>query len=96
MDTKIVVAIDRDGAARFLYSDAASVCGLIRAVRGRTWRASHVEPAPDGTWSADMWPAARRLREIGIEPGVTLLGPFRSRGAALAAEARWLKRAFGI
>ena len=42
-------------------------------------RASHVEPDSDGNWWADMGPS-----------GGPVLGPFGTRGEALAAERRWL------
>jgi len=44
-------------------------------------RASHVEPDVDGNWFADMGPV-----------GGPVLGPFRSRTEALAAERWWLRR----
>jgi hypothetical protein len=43
-------------------------------------RASHVEPTPDGRWTADMRPM--------IGP---VLGPFALRSEALAAEHAWLE-----
>ena len=46
----------------------------------KTRRASHVEPAADGTgWTADMSPM-----------GGPILGPFHLRSEALAAEITWL------
>lgn len=42
-------------------------------------RASHVEPDQDGNWSADMGPSRGPV-----------LGPFKSRSEALAAERAWL------
>lgn len=44
-------------------------------------RASHVEPHSGGGWVADLYPA-----------GGPLLGPFRFRWQALAAEVAWLIR----
>lgn len=44
-------------------------------------RGSHVEPTPDGHWTADLSPVA----------GPTL-GPFDKRSAALAAEVAWLQQ----
>ncbi|MBL8794615.1 MAG: hypothetical protein JNM56_11980, partial [Planctomycetia bacterium] len=49
--------------------------GLI-AIR----RASHVEPAAEGSWFADLSPVDGPV-----------LGPFRLRSEALAAERRWLE-----
>jgi hypothetical protein len=43
-------------------------------------RASHVEPTPDGRWTADLSPV----------DGPTL-GPFVLRSDALAAEKQWLE-----
>jgi hypothetical protein len=45
----------------------------------RIRRASHVEPASDGQWTADMSPVSGPQ-----------LGPFSSRSQALAAELQWL------
>jgi hypothetical protein len=46
----------------------------------RVRRASHVDPDPDGHWSADLSPA-----------GGPVLGPFPRRSEALAAEQDWLE-----
>ncbi len=43
-------------------------------------RGSHVEPTPDGQWTADLAPVQGPL-----------LGPFPTRTAALNAEVRWLQ-----
>ena len=43
-------------------------------------RGSHVEPTPDGQWTADLSPVAGPV-----------LGPFTLRTAALAAERQWLE-----
>ena len=42
---------------------------------------SHVEPTANGEWTADLSPV-----------GGPVLGPFAKRGAALAAEVRWLEQ----
>ena len=42
-------------------------------------RASHVEPATDGRWQADLSPVAGPV-----------LGPFANRSQALSAEQAWL------
>ena len=43
-------------------------------------RASHVEPSPDGCWTADLRPM--------LGP---VLGPFANRSESLAAEHDWLE-----
>jgi hypothetical protein len=43
-------------------------------------RGSHVEPTPDGQWTADLSPVQGPL-----------LGPFPTRTAALNAEVTWLQ-----
>jgi len=43
--------------------------------------ASHVEPSPDGTWTADLTPV-----------GGPHLGNFLERSEALAAELGWLEK----
>jgi hypothetical protein len=67
--------------ASCVYDDALAetldVLGVVTVTR-----ASHVEPAPGGGWTADMSPVA---------PGV-VLGPFRLRAEALAAEREWLRK----
>lgn len=71
-----------DGKIRSVYSDElpAILDGLGLFT---TCRASNVEPEGDG-WTADMRPYAG--------PGAPILGPFRLRGQALAAEREWLDR----
>ena len=49
----------------------------------RMRRASRVEPTAEGQWTADLAPLAGPV-----------LGPFRCRSAALAAEARWINEHF--
>ncbi|NNJ27927.1 hypothetical protein [Alienimonas chondri] len=70
--------VSPDGTARGLYGELIDSGALGTAT---TVRASHVEPAPDGGWTADLSPVAGPL-----------LGPFPLRSAALAAEADWLVR----
>ena len=67
-----------DGTARGLYGELIDA-GEIGACT--TVRASHVEPAPGGGWTADLSPS-----------GGPVLGPFPLRSGALAAEAEWLTR----
>ena len=70
--------IQPDGTVRCVYSEALNL-----RVLGPLWitRASHVEPTVDGRWTADLIPV-----------GGPVLGPFRTRSAALAAETDWLRR----
>ena len=70
------IIIARDGAVRFVYSDA--LAGLLSKGEARTARASHVEPGPGG-WFADLAPVRGPK-----------LGPFGLRQEALDAEVRWL------
>ena len=65
-----------DGTARGLYGeliDAGEIGEQIVA------RASHVEPADGGGWTADLKPS-----------GGPVLGPYPLRSDALAAERAWL------
>ena len=66
-----------DGAAKCVYSEAIdlAVLGNVSIRRG-----SHVEPTPDGRWTADMSPV-----------NGPVLGPFAHRSEALDAEVRWLE-----
>ena len=62
-----------------VYDDALR--GLLALGPAAIRRASHVEPTPDGRWTADLGP---------MEGPV--LGPFETRAAALDAERAWLVR----
>jgi len=62
---------------RFVYDD--DLTALLELGEARITRASHVEPALAGGWTADMAPA-----------GGPVLGPFAKRADALAAEQAWL------
>lgn len=67
-----------DGARlAFVYDD--ELAELLRLGDARVRRASHVEPAAAGGWTADMSPV-----------GGPVLGPYALRGEALAAERCWL------
>jgi len=72
------IFIRPNGNAQCLYSENINLATL-GAIDIK--RASHVEPDPanPGNWLADLSPV----------DGPTL-GPFKSRGDALAAEAKWL------
>ena len=71
------IKITRDGHIQFIYADTLQPLCALGSTTIR--RASHVEPTPDGQWSADLTPSH----------GPTL-GPFPTRAAALAAEIDWL------
>lgn len=76
--------IDPAGNVRAIYSDDR--VGLLAELAQQlgsepvTRRASHVEPATDGGWTADMSPS-----------GGPVLTGFRLRSEALAAEIEWLR-----
>lgn len=73
---EILIAIDERGTMKFLYHDA--LVSLLEEGEADIQRASHVEPC--GTeWEADMSPV-----------GGQVLGPFPTRGEALAAEVAYL------
>jgi len=80
-----VLAIGTDGAIRAVYSEEIDLRGLAAGLGELSIRrASHVEPAADGTWEADLRPV-----------GGPLLVGFQLRSAALAAELRWLDEHLG-
>jgi hypothetical protein len=68
--------INPEGGVRCVYAETLDLTqlGSLTIRRG-----SHVEPTPDGTWTADLSPVN----------GPTL-GPFTTRSAALNAEMAWL------
>jgi len=66
-----------DGTRRFVYDD--SVRCLLDGEKPIIRRASHVEPTPEGEWTADMSPV-----------GGPTLGPFATRAEALGQEKAWL------
>ena len=71
------LVIDARGGVRAVYGEAIDLRTLGRPTIAR---ASHVEPTPDGRWSADLRPV--------VGP---VLGPFAHRGEALEAERAWLE-----
>lgn len=71
------VWISPEGQLAFLWDDRLQA--LLSLGEARIRRASHVEPTPDGRWTADLGPS-----------GGPVLGPFRLRQEALEAERRWL------
>lgn len=73
----IRLVVRPNGTIVFVYDDRLR--GLIDQGRATIARASHVEPTPEGSWTADLGPS-----------GGPVLGPFRERHTALVAERRWL------
>jgi hypothetical protein len=73
------VWIQPDGMVRFVYDDALR--GLLAIGWPTIRRASHVEPTPDGQWTADLGPMDGPM-----------LGPFETRAAALDTERAWLEQ----
>ena len=74
--TEMELVVGADGVARCIYDEALDLREIGKL---QITRASHVEPDRDGLWWADMGPS-----------GGPVLGPFRSRSEALAAERGWL------
>jgi hypothetical protein len=70
------LVVTPDGTVRAVYDEVLDLALLGRPV---ITRASHVEPDPDGRWTADLAPV-----------GGPVLGPFGRRSEALAAEREWL------
>jgi hypothetical protein len=65
------------GTIRAVYTEEIELDALGTP---RIARASHVEPTPDGRWTADLRPI-----------GGPVLGPFARRSEALDAELAWLE-----
>lgn len=81
MSLKLSIGVE--GGIRFIWSDDLVA---IRDVGScKISRASHVEPTADGKWSSDMGPVSGPV-----------LGPYETRGEALAAEVDWLKQNMGL
>ncbi len=78
MTTEMELVVDAGGAVRCIYDEALDLRELGKL---QITRASHVEPDAEGYWWADMGPVDG-----------TVLGPYRSRSEALAAERAWLRR----
>ena len=70
------LVVDPAGTVKAIYAEAIDLAALGPL---HIARASHVEPGPDGRWSADLGPV-----------GGPVLGPFDLRSAALEAELAWL------
>lgn len=71
------VRIEPDGTIVTVYNEAIDLDTIGAA---KVSRASHVEPTPDGQWTADLGPV-----------GGPVLGPFDLRSQALTAEVAWLE-----
>ena len=76
MTAELELVIGVDGSARCIYDEALDLREIGKL---QITRASHVEPDAEGYWWADMGPVDGPV-----------LGPFRSRTEALAAEREWL------
>jgi hypothetical protein len=74
----VELVIEATGRVRCIYGEDLDlhVLGQVAIQRG-----SHVEPTADGRWTADLSPV-----------NGPVLGPFATRGEALAAEVEWLRR----
>ena len=74
----MIITVSPEGQIRMIYTD--ELCGLLEEGTATIERASNVEPR--GTqWEADMGPSGSAV----------VLGPFKTRTEALAAEVRWLQ-----
>ena len=73
----MILVIDPRGSVRAVYGELIELAALGRVAIAR---ASHVEPTPDGRWTADLRPV-----------GGPVLGPYPRRSEALEAEAAWLE-----
>lgn len=84
MADDLVITFD-GGTATAVYDDR--LLPTFRALGGELTvaRASHVEPAPGGGWTADMAPV-----------GGPVLGPFTTRAQALHEERQWLAQERGL
>lgn len=72
-----------NGHLSFVYSD--ELADLLDTGAATVRRVSHVEPSPEGGWTADMSPV-----------GGPVLGPFPLRQTALDAERDWLRQERGL
>jgi hypothetical protein len=73
----MMLVVTPAGMVRGLYDERLDLTALGPLA---ITRASHVEPTPDGRWTADLRPVAGPV-----------LGPFVNRSAALDAERNWLE-----
>ena len=70
------LVIDPTGTVRCVYGETIDLAKIGPAT---IRRGSHVEPTDASTWTADLTPV-----------NGPLLGPFKTRSEALAAEVGWL------
>jgi hypothetical protein len=82
MTAEMELCVDANGGVKCIYDEMLDLRELGRLT---ITRASHVEPDAEGCWFADMGPV-----------GGAVLGPFRSRSEALAAERGWLQRSTSL
>lgn len=80
MPNEFVCKINTDGKLEFIYND--QMTDLLDEGASTIRRASYVEPGADGRWYADMSPIASDR----------VLGPYKLRSTALAAEIEFLKQ----
>ena len=76
--TEMELVVGADGGVRCIYDKSLDLRAHGKLLITRD---SHVEPDCEGVWFADMGPV-----------GGPVLGPFGTRGEALAAERGWLRR----
>jgi hypothetical protein len=74
----MTLVVDPRGVVRAVYDEVIDLAALGHPM---IRRASHVEPTPDGRWTADLPPV-----------GGPVLGPFARRSEALQAERAWLEQ----
>jgi hypothetical protein len=74
--TEMELVVGSDGGVKCIYGEELDLRELGKL---QITRASHVEPDAEGYWWADMGPSDGPV-----------LGPFKNRTEALAAERKWL------
>lgn len=89
------IIIDANGNMRFIHNDDLS--GLLDHGYATIERASHVEPydGSGGEPFAAKFPGVWWTADMGPSDG-PVLGPFKTRAEALAAEVAWLKQNRGL
>ena len=75
--TPLTLVVGPSGTTQTLYDERLDLSALGPLT---IERASHVEPTPDGRWTADLCPVSGPV-----------LGPFRLRSESLAAEVAWIQ-----
>jgi hypothetical protein len=85
LPSKFKIAISpADASLNFIYND--KLASLLNLGEAQVTRASHVEPATGGGWTADMAPVGGPV--LTAENGQ----PFKLRQEALDAEVHWLEK----